>query len=293
MQYSYGGRWPFKFNRGAGAGLLVMRDRFDAWLVDEARRAGAEVRDGTAFDPSIEARCVIGADGVRSPVRRWLGLGELEKGAAIDAEIPASERELRRYAGRIAIDFGVESGYAWIFPKGRCLSAGILSYAPRDLRKNFEAYLEREGLSSRSKTAEWHGAEIPRGGARGPFHGERGIVVGDAAGLVDPLTGEGIHYAVWSGAIAAEVVASGAPLSNFTGRVENEIVRELAAARRMADAFYRWPRLGYAVGARSRRANAAMMDALTGRGSYTRAHRTLRTSWAGVTARVLRRIIPS
>lgn len=242
------------------------------------------MRGGAAFDPSIEARVVIGADGVRSDVRKWLGLPEVERGAAIEVEIPVGGA-----GGRLKFDFGgVRDGYAWTFPKSKCLSAGMLSYAPKDLRRDFESYLEREGLSERARGVERHGAEIPRGGASGPFHhGERGLVVGDAAGLVDPLTGEGIYYAVWSAAIAADVVATGAPLAQYTARVEREIVSELRIARRLADGFHKWPRLAYALGVRSRRANDALMDAATGRGSYADVRAKFDSLWAAKVFRLI------
>lgn len=294
--YTWRGRWPFRYRRGDRAGVLVMRDRFDMAIVDEARRHGAVVHDGVPFEGlertngGITVRAagrrfrtamVIGADGVRSPVRRALGLGEVPyRGAAIEAEIPAAGGELRRIAHQIVFDFGgVPWGYGWIFPKQKHLSVGMLSFAPHrsDLRRCFERYLDREGLSGRVGTL--HGWEIPAGGEAGRFHGDGGLLVGDAAGLVDPLTGEGIYYAVRSGLIAAQVVADGAPPEAYTRRIEREVVSELAVARRLASVFYNRPRLGYFAGVRSRRANAVMMDALMGKCSYADARRGLKRTW--------------
>jgi flavin-dependent dehydrogenase len=273
-----------------------MRDAFDAAIVEEARRLGADVRDGLAFEGlqragegwivraggrAFEGHRLIAADGVRSAVRRALGLGPvLRRGAAIEAELAATPAELRRVRRTILFDFGgVPWGYAWTFPKRAHLSVGILSFEPRgsDLRRAFEAYLGRVGLRDREGPRE--GWELPAGPDDGPFHADGAMLVGDAAGLVDPLTGEGIHYAVLSGKIAAEAAAEGAPPSAYTDRVRREIVSELSVARRLADFFYAHPRLSYFAGVRSRRANAAMMDALCGDRSYADARRALKRSW--------------
>lgn len=246
-----------------------MRDRFDMAIVDAARAAGAEVRDGATLGIE-EARFVIAADGVRSPTRAMLGLPDVERGAAIEAELDG------RADDAVHFDFGrIPYGYAWTFPKRAHLSVGILSYKPAGLKRAFDEY--RRGLGD----GPHHGWEIPSGGASdGPFHTDRGLVCGDAAGLVDPFTGEGIYYAVRSGLIAAEVVASGAPLAEYTRRINDEIVSELRVARRLADFFYGHPRLAYILGVRSRRANEIMMDALEGKRSYADA-RTALKRWFG------------
>lgn len=289
--YTWRGRRPFRHERGEPSGVLVMRDRFDAAIAAEARAAGARLvegapveqvaRDGNrmvvrAGERRFEARVVIGADGVRSAVRRAAGLGPVTRGAAIEAEIPVPDTA--PFARTIAVDFGRPPwGYAWTFPKRRHLSVGMLSYAPGggDLRRRFEQYRHDLGLAG-GETAGW---EIPAGGDDGPFHGDGILLAGDAAGLVDALTGEGIYYAVRSGQIAGQVAAEGATPELYTRRVREQIVTELSVARRLAAAFYARPRLAYEVGVRNPRVNDAMMDALMGRRSYADVRTFLKAWW--------------
>ena len=134
----------FSQTRHLPAVHLVMRDRLDHLLAQQAVAAGAVLRDRTRFlslsgqpgnltiqttDGSFKARVIVGADGVHSRVARALHLPiHYRIMPALEAELTVPPAALSRFAGTIHFDFGViPGGYAWLFPKKDHLSAGILA----------------------------------------------------------------------------------------------------------------------------------------------------------------------
>jgi flavin-dependent dehydrogenase len=115
------------------------------------------------------------------------------------------------------------------------------------LAARLKDYLRFLGIN-RIERLEKHGHVIPLEPRRGPLGRDRVLLVGDAAGLVDPITAEGISYALWSGRLAAEAVltqqldaAKVAP--HYQRLLEQNILAELRAARRLAKFIYQYPRL--------------------------------------------------
>lgn len=204
---------------------LTMRWDMDAHLLDRARTAGADVRDGTrvtAIDLPGERlrmadgrwlhyRVLIGADGVTSPVARALfgrafdpariGLA-LEKEMAVEPD-PEKARTVR-------VDFGAATwGYGWSFPKRGSVTVGLGGLQARnpDMKSLLFDYTAALGRD-RSEAAGMKGHFLPFGDPkRRPGRGNV-VLVGDAAGFVDPITGEGIAYALQSGRLAAEAAAT-------------------------------------------------------------------------------------
>jgi 2-polyprenyl-6-methoxyphenol hydroxylase-like FAD-dependent oxidoreductase len=95
------------------------------------------------------------------------------------------------------------------------------------------------------------------------------LLVGDAAGLVDPLTGEGIRFAVQSGRLAAAALAAGQP-ETYQKRVRRQIGRSHAAGLALAWLFYHFPRACYELGVRNPLATHAFVNLLSGRTTYPR-----------------------
>jgi geranylgeranyl reductase len=214
---------------GNGFVGMVDRDRYDEWLRERAALAGAERRTGRfevierdengiatvryasdAGEHRIRARVVIGADGARSAVAR--------------AEIPGATRmpcvfayhEVIRspegngfdggqcdvvYQGAVSPDF-----YGWVFPHGDTTSVGVGSaHKGFALRKAVAALRKSSGLDA-CDTVRCEGAPIPLKPLKRWDNGRDVVVVGDAAGVVAPASGEGIYYAMASGRFAAEAV---------------------------------------------------------------------------------------
>ena len=232
---------------------MTMRRAFDAHMVDLAVAAGARpvLNDG-ADAVDLAARTVtlksgrrlgyghlVGADGVNSLVARALfgrAFDPARIGFGLEVEVPRGD--LPAWDDAIEIDFAAAVwGYGWVFPKAASLTIGVGGVHGRnpDMRARLFAYLAQKGLDPARYRVK--GQFLPFGDPRPAPGRERVLLAGDAAGFVDPITGEGIGYAMESGAAAAravaEAVADGAPETAFSRyrRATGPIFRAIRQAR--------------------------------------------------------------
>jgi flavin-dependent dehydrogenase len=204
----------------------IRRAEFDHFLLmrSSARTALGEAADGlerTAdgwlVNGRIRARLLIGAGGHNCPVARALGAmpGKERAIVAMVAEFEMGEEELascRLPAGHTALSFTRDTrGYGWLLRKGSFLNIGLGSLESKDLRRrtaDFCTHLRLRGDLDRDVAACFKGhAYLPYrsdGGRR--IVGERALLVGDAAGVSFPESGEGILPAVESAIMAAQTV---------------------------------------------------------------------------------------
>jgi geranylgeranyl reductase len=226
----------------AGFVGMVDRDVFDEWLRERARAAGgtrlcgefiAVRRDpsgqfvlryragsdgaggtddagGAAADGehTLRARAVIGADGAASEVARQCirHAGRVRYVAAYHEVIQApATAEARRcdifYSARLSPDF-----YGWVFPHGPTMSVGVGSARKGFSLRRATALLRAEAGLAAAATVRREGAPIPMRPLRRWDDGAGVLVVGDAAGVVAPASGEGIYYAMQSARLAAQCV---------------------------------------------------------------------------------------
>ena len=239
---------------------MTQRIRLDAYLLEKAACAGADVheRDGireiALKDSSVEVRtdegrytgCVlIGADGANGVTGRLLGLrSEYEEAVALEGNIPWSPAVSRDWEDLVALDLGaLAGGYGWVFPKGEHLNVGVgaWKYASFTLKPKLAAIARRYGFDEGSlEKLRGHHLPVRIPGtpiARGPV-----AVVGDAAGLVDPLTGEGIHMAFASGRLAAESAlrvlgGSASGMEAYQQAVDTQLQPELNVASQLQEVF--------------------------------------------------------
>jgi geranylgeranyl reductase family protein len=274
----------------APAGWCVMRDKFDALLAARAVSAGAELRDAQAvtqiaFDDAgaavstrtdtLRAAFVVGADGVNGIVRRAAGLPPHRRmGVALEAEMDAPLTALEQWRQTLHLDFGaIPWGYAWIFPKAEHLSVGvgnlIRSGHTIDLRAELSQYIASEPSLCEARARFTRGHRVPLGGQFGRYHAPHALLVGDAAGIVDPFTAEGIYYAIRSGQMAAEEIVRGLTrgvfdLSTYTERINREINADFRYAWALTQIFYRMPHLAFRLFARSVQTQAAVAQIAAG-----------------------------
>jgi flavin-dependent dehydrogenase len=271
---------------------MVMRSDFDAFLL---ARSGADVLEGVAVtgvreddhrvqvqagDRSLTARYLVGADGATSQVAKCLGLRrERQWGGSLEAEVPldGDGALAQAYGNRAVFAMGSLSwGYSWVFPKGDTLSVGIGRVRPgrADLRKALHREAERLGICLDDAKAYGHPLpcyQTPRWpwgrGAQEPLATRRCLLVGDAAGLLDPLIGEGIRYAIVSARLAAEAIVADT-LAGYEAAIWREIGHSLATAGMVANTYYRLPNLSHRIGLRNPATVRHILDILVEQASY-------------------------
>jgi geranylgeranyl reductase family protein len=246
--------------------LMTQRRRLDAHLAERAAAAGADFRDGVRVtavevDPEgvtvdvgrerIRAAALVGADGVNGIVARSLGLcAAPDYGVALEGDMPIADTTSGRYRGRIIFDIGtVAGGYGWAFPKGDHVNLGVggrSSEAPR-LRAHLSRLCQAHGTSV-AGLANVRGYRLPVARPEAILARGRALVCGDAGGLVDPLTGEGIYEAIVSAGFAAEAVidllAERSPgLEPYERRVKARFAATMAYSRATRQALDRFPAL--------------------------------------------------
>jgi flavin-dependent dehydrogenase len=159
-----------------------------------------------------------------------------------------------QHRGRIVLELGVvPGGYAWIFPKGDHVNVGVAGWdgeGPR-LRQHLGRLLAAHGITS-DAVAGLRGHRLPLRAPGSPLAGNRILLVGDAAGLVDPLSGDGIYEAVISADAAATAGASylegsAAALDAYAREVLTRLGPLCAASWEWKHAFDRFPRLSFGI----------------------------------------------
>ena len=243
---------------------MTMRADLDFLLARAAEKAGVRVVESCPVKSVSEqndfveiiserekfrAKFVIAADGVHSITAKAAGWSELPVLApALEYEIYLADEDLARFSQLPRFDFNaIDAGYAWVFPKRTHLSVGILSthrVCP-NLQTKLADYLRQSGITRIQKT-EKHGYLIPLAPRREPLARGRILLVGDAAGLVDPVLAEGISHATKSGHLAAAALAEGrldvAKVSHcYLSLLEQQILPELRAGRFLAKFLYHHP----------------------------------------------------
>jgi len=231
------------------------RSVFDRVLLDDARDSGAQVHEGTRIvraagsekgwtlrtEDGTEVKCrgVIGAGGAKCPLGRRMRFAARNTATfpkerlaiAWAREYEVGEDFVEKAYGpghmtRVDLREGDMTGYAWAFPKREHVNVGFGALVT-DLRDGVgrykgEAYanrlIEMGLLPERPIGGSWRAAPIPMGGPEGPVSRPGVLSVGDCAGLVSPLSGDGIYYAVRSGQMAATVMDKALEKGDLTAK---------------------------------------------------------------------------
>ncbi len=253
--------WTFEHHSDAPLVHMTRRARLDAYLAEQAVAAGATFQDGRrvrSVEPAGDgvtvrfegggaatAATLVAADGVNGVCRRAVGLPPLRAAVAMEADSPGVPGDWARYVG---IELGsMPGGYGWVFPKGDHCNIGVggwLATGPR-LRRELDAYGAVERFAA-PELAGHRGYRLPLRDIGSPVVAGRVALVGDAAGLVDQLSGEGIGNAFRSGRMAAAAVArllaGEAPdLGGYQRALEETIDAELTVSRQLSDLLHDHP----------------------------------------------------
>lgn len=255
------------FSRSAHCGPLlqmVRRPQFDDALRLAAEKAGAVVRQSAtvralqqspdavtvrlADGSAVTGATVIGADGSSGITARHAGVeyGQVDLGLEVELPVPADVAA--RWKGRVLIDWGPLPGsYAWVFPKDDVLTVGVIAARGQGERtkrylRDFVTRLGLDGIEPVHDSGHLTRCRTPAS----PLRTGRILVAGDAAGLLEPWTREGISFAVRSGALAGAAAATG-DLDGYVTAVERTLVPAMTAGRRLLDTFSRRPGLFHAM----------------------------------------------
>ena len=243
---------------------MVQRDIFDDFLIKQAQKTGAELRDSTEVkgiefknsvwevktsSASVSGRYLIAADGAGGPMTKRLGLKEPT--LCLSASL-----ETRSIKGdSVNFDFGtIKKGFIWSFPKADGYSWSIAAMRgdkPKDIKKMLAEYAPKCGADVSVSNVREHPRSLWDGDRK--LHSPNSLLAGDAASLADPLSGEGIRHAIFSGFKAAK--ASDRALGDaddakepYTESLAQEWGPDMVWIGRLARAFYQFTGAAYRAG---------------------------------------------
>lgn len=263
---------------------MVMRNEFDSYLLKHAKaeiRQGVTVRmveenvEGVSVETTegerFECSYLIAADGANSVASRSLGLRQKKLMAgAIEVEASVPDDVFTRFADKPMFIIGeIATGYLWIFPKSDHLSVGIgaLHPKPGELQSTLERVMARFGISIEGQPSKGH--PLPIYTHREPISTDRALLVGDAAGLVDPFIGEGIRFAIKSGRLAAEAILANHP-EQYAHHVYQQIGCNHKLGMILMNLVYNLPKPWFDLGARNPFVTRALVDMLADQIGYGR-----------------------
>lgn len=285
---------------------MVRRDRFDDFLCQRAIEAGATLKyrtEVTGIDfrgdrwevktpgETFQAKYLIAADGVTGHAARWLGLNLASEalGATLEITTPVTGDRLRT----AEFDFGsLKNGYIWTFPKpdGYTISGGCFKgkIKPEELKKQLLDHAARSGLN----TAEYRYTEYPLllWKDNVTLHAKNALIAGEAAGIVDPLIGEGVRPSILTGVKAAEAIdrslaGDDRAIARYSQIIREEWGEDMALAGKLAGMFYQFPQIAYKVAVKRPLSGQLMGRILAGELRYRDV-----TEWA--IAQLKKRLLP-
>jgi geranylgeranyl reductase family protein len=252
-----------RFERHSKAPLLLMtqRRRLDAFLAEQAADAGADFRQGakvtqvdadgsvTIDGVAVRAGALIGADGVNGVTARSIGLdGGHDHAVALEGNVAYEALDEERFRGRVLVELGtVPGGYAWVFPKGDHVNVGVggwLREGPR-LRAHLSRVCREYGVPE-ERLEGTRGYRLPMRRAGAAARKGRTLLIGDAAGLVDPLSGDGLYEAFLSARLAAQAVLDD-DLNVYAPALARALNPHLAASWGAKLALERFPRITFGI----------------------------------------------
>ncbi|MBE9045625.1 geranylgeranyl reductase family protein [Pleurocapsales cyanobacterium LEGE 10410] len=270
---------------------MVQREQFDNFLIEQATGKGVEFKSGVKVTGAtlqgdtwqietsagtFAGKYLIAADGANSTIAKLLGMGDTATVAAASLQVPGEVSDRRK--NMAFFDFGsLKNGFMWCFPKadGYSFSAAYVRNPkgkPDELKKQLYKYAELFDLDPNQ--GEYREHPLNLWDKERVLYGDRFLLAGEAAGIVDPLIGEGIRPAMYTGVKAAEIVNSALAgeanaLAGYTEAINQEWGDNLSKADFLAGLFYKAPKIAYKLGVKRPVAGQLMGKILCGESSYS------------------------
>lgn len=277
---------------GEALSYMTQRRNLDALLVTQACRSGVIFKERLplraverskdrvvvrAGRETFEARALVAADGANGSAAKLAGLSiHRDLGIALEGNINPDAEYPSEWEDAFGLELGTcPGGYGWIFPKDDHVNIGVGGRSPTGprLRRLLERLTRFYGFDPAEMWGiRGHPLPVRRPGS--PLARGNVLAVGDAAGFVDVLTGEGIYAAVCSGQLAARHLARylggrSPDLRGYEIDADRQLDAELRVSRQLYDILHLSPALAAALVRRSPRAWRLACNLLTGNTTYT------------------------
>jgi geranylgeranyl reductase family protein len=239
---------------------MTQRRLLDAYLVEQAAEAGATFRDGVRAEiesdrrlrvdgKPVEVDALVGADGANGITAKALGLGgDIVNGVALEGNLPYERLPDDAWRGTLVLELAtLPGGYGWIFPKGDHVNVGVGGWGsegPR-LRAHLKTLCDHYGIRLDELT-NLRGHRLPMRRPETKLAVGRAVVVGDAAGVLDPVSGDGIYEALVTGKLAAEHILAG-DIPAYDNAVRDRLDPLASAGWGAKKALDRFPRAVFAI----------------------------------------------
>ena len=241
---------------------FVMRADLDNFILSQAREKRTTVYDQSEVKEIITsangveikadnkiflAKYAIASDGATGISMRLFKLNHnIIRVPAIESEVVVDDKTFNQFKETARFDFGfVPHGYGWVFPKKKHLSVGVafMRKVNQSIQKWFEKYLELLGMNQgKVLSSQRHGYVIPLIKGKANCCAGRILIAGDNLGFVDPLTAEGISWAIKTGQLAASSIINYynnhlKVVKKYKEDIEN-VYKEIKAAKFLSNVVY-------------------------------------------------------
>ncbi|MEL6439713.1 MAG: geranylgeranyl reductase family protein [Cyanobacteria bacterium J06621_8] len=270
---------------------MVERSQFDNFLMEQATGKGAEFKSGVEVTAAslqgdtwevttsagiFQGKYLLAADGAQSKLAQLLGMGDISTIAAVSLQIPGELSDRRQKTA--FFDFGtLKNGFMWCFPHAEGYSFNAAYFRnPQgksdELKKQLAKYAKLFDLDASNGEYREHPLNLWQSDR--PLHGDRFLLAGEAAGIVDPLIGEGIRPAMDTGVNAAAAISKAlggetSALADYTESINQKWGANLAKADFLAGLFFKAPKIAYKVGIKRPAVGKLMGKILCGEISYS------------------------
>ncbi len=275
---------------GSSPFWIVRREILDELILSEAINAGAQIlkpflvkslqRKGKTWQVTsmggqqIESKAIVIANGSGSHWPKVLGLGPKIQHHATTTSVRLEGRGLLK-EGTARFEFGlVHHGFAWAFPIAGGVNIGVGTFIGRN-SNNSEKVLEKllPNLGFESNAGKRQNSQLRVWNGHHSLHAEGIIAIGDAASLCDPFLAEGLRPAIMSayeGALALDnwLKDDCEDLSNYSAVMKIKWGNSMAWGKRIAQVFYRFPKVGYQLGIKRPTAPQRIAQILSGEMGY-------------------------